>query len=54
MGTLEPDFEWNELELESAKSSLIFEMVEQETTLTNAVSQSVMRSFRNLDESFKK
>ena len=31
------------LELESAKSSLIFEMTEKETTVSNAVIQSIIR-----------
>lgn len=41
--------EWNALELESARSSLIFELVEAETTLSDAVVQSVLRSFRGVD-----
>ncbi len=45
---------WNQIELESAKSSLIFEEVERETTVAEAVASAEVRILRGVDVDYRK
>ena len=43
-----------QVELESARSSLIFEIIEQEKTVTNVTQESLLSYFRGVDHKYNK
>jgi len=46
--------EFTDIELETAKSSLTFEVIERETTVTEVSTQSMLAYFRNIPHSYNK
>ena len=45
--------EFDDIEFEAAKSSLVFEVIEEEKTLADAAEQSILNYFRGLPLNFK-
>ena len=45
--------EFDEIEFEAAKSSLVFEIIEEEKTVSNAAEQSIYNYFRGLPLNYK-
>ena len=46
--------ELNEIELESAKSSLTFEVIEKETTVADVSTQSLLAYFKGVSNTYNK
>lgn len=51
---LQVDAEWDSILLESAKSSLIFEIIEREKTIGDVVLQSLLSSFKKTPKDYNK
>ena len=45
--------EFDEIEFEAAKSSLVFEIIEEEKTVSDAAEQSILNYFRGLPHLYK-
>ena len=51
---LQDDAEWDSILLESARSSLIFEIIEREKTIGDIVLQSLLSSFKKTSKDYNK
>lgn len=51
---LKDDAEFDETLLDSAKSSMIFEIIEREKSIGDVVSQSLLSYFQNVDHDYNK
>ncbi|XP_071154933.1 uncharacterized protein C05D11.1-like [Mytilus edulis] len=54
MGYINGENSFSEVELESARSSLIFEIIEEEKTVTKVAQQSLLSYFRGVDHNYNK
>ena len=54
MGFINGDSEFSEVEFESARSSLIFEIIEEEKTIGDVAYQSMLSYFREVGHDFNK
>ena len=54
MGFINGDSEFSEVELESARSSLIFEIIEEEKTIGDVAYQSMLSYFREVGHDYNK
>lgn len=54
MGYINGENSFSQVELESARSSLIFEIIEEEKTVTNVAQQSLLSYFKGVDHKYNK